>query len=133
MEIAAVARERQVFGAFEASVLLCGDVLHMMPQFAMFLGWPAILALGAGPAAHQLSRFLVHVLLNFRIQMKTSLELQDGDEIRCVNQRLIFGALALAERAFVGPRGKGVNPFLHLRINVEINNPAGGLCIEASA
>ena len=133
LQITAVAGERQVPEIVRAPVLLRDDVLHVMPQFAMFLWQAAVLALLAGPAAYEASGFFIHVLLNFCIQVQTGLELQDGNEIGCVNERLIFRALALAERAFVGARGKNVNALLHGRIDPKIHNAACGVRIEAAA
>ena len=85
----------------------------------MLLWQTAALALFASPAAHK-SRRLVHLLMNFRFQVQAGLELQDGDEIRCVNQRLVFRTLALAQGALVGPFGERVYTLLNWRIDLQI-------------
>jgi hypothetical protein len=38
--------------------------------------------------------------------MLPGFELEDRDEIRCVDQRLIFRAFAVTERSLVGPLGQ---------------------------
>ena len=64
VEVAAVAGKRQVVWIVGAAVLLRDDVLHVMLQLGMLLAQAAVFATLAGPAAHELARCLIQVLLN---------------------------------------------------------------------
>src|SRR6185369_2567819 len=76
-KIAAVARERQVVGIVGAAVLLRDDVLDVMPQFAMNLAQAAIFASLTSPAADEVPRSRIHLLLDCRVKLLASLELED--------------------------------------------------------
>ena len=80
-------RPRSVIGA---AVLFRYDVLNMMDQFAMFLAQPAIFATLASPQTDEAPRWRIYLLLNVRLEILPGFEFEDRDEIRCVDQRLIF-------------------------------------------
>jgi hypothetical protein len=69
-EITAVARERQVIGIVGSAVLLRDDVLDVMPQFAMCLAQAAVFAPLASPAADEVPRGRVHLLLKLLASLK---------------------------------------------------------------
>ena len=96
MQIAAVACERQIVSIFGAAVLLGDDVLDMMPQFAMLLAQTAVFAPPASPSPHDIPVCPVHLLLDGRVELLTRLELEDGDELSCVDQCFVFRAIAIA-------------------------------------
>ena len=65
--------------------------------------------------------------------MKTGLELEDRNEIRGVDQRLVFGPLRIVDRALVGPFCKGVDSFLDRQRYLEIPYATCGLCVQTAA
>ena len=69
----------------------------------------------------------------FEVQIPPGFELEDRDEIRRVDQRLIFRALAIAKRALVGALSERIDPFLNRQGNLQIHYPACGLRVEAAA
>jgi len=83
--------------------------------------------------AHEFPHSRIHLLSNFRVKMLTGLEFEDRDEVCCVNQPSIFRAFAVAPGAFVCPFGERVDPFLHRRLNLELDHATRGLRIEAPA
>jgi hypothetical protein len=97
MEIAAVASQRQVVWIIGAAVLLGYDVFHMMDEFAVFLVQPAIFATLASPEPNEFPSDCVHLLLNRRFQKHSGFQLEYRNEIRRVNQCLIFSAFAIVE------------------------------------
>ena len=133
MQIAAVACQREVIRVLGAAVLLRHDVLYMMDQFGMFLAQPAIFATLASPPPDEVPRRRIHLLLNLRVQIPLGFELEDRDEIRCVDQRLIFRAFAIAKRALVGAPSERIDSFLNWRGNLQIDYSACGLAVETAA
>ena len=72
-------------------------------------------------------------LATVRGEMSAGLELQDRDEVRRVDERLVLGPLFLGEKAFVCALGQEVNPCLNARVNSNLGHAPGRLVIEASA
>jgi hypothetical protein len=128
-----VACQREVIRVLGAAVLLRHDVLYMMDQFGMFLAQPAIFATLASPPPDEVPRRRIHLLLNLRVQIPLGFELEDRDEIRCVDQRLIFRALAIAKGALVGALSEGIDSFLNRRGDPQIDYSACGLRVETAA
>src|SRR6516164_7163431 len=100
-EIAAVACERQIFGMVGSAVLLRDDVLDMVRQLAVLLAQLAVFATIVRATADKVPGCRVHLLLNAGVEMLTSLELQDRDEVRRVDQRLVLRALAVRQAALI--------------------------------
>ena len=92
VKIAAVARERQIVGVLGPGVLPRDDVLDVMRQLAMHLAQAAVFASLFGPAADQVPRGPTHLLLDCRVKLLPSLELEDRNEVRRIDQRFIFRA-----------------------------------------
>jgi hypothetical protein len=69
MQIATVAHQRQIIGIVRAAVLLCRDVLNMMPQSAMLLVQTAIFAPLSSPLPDEVTCRRIHLLLNLRVQV----------------------------------------------------------------
>src|SRR5262249_53294290 len=132
-QIAAMARERQVIVFIGAAMLLCNDVLDVMPQFAVDLAQAAIFAPLAGTAADEIPSGCIHLLLDRRVKPLASLELEDGNEVRCIDQRLVFGAFAIAECPLISPLSERVDPFLHWRVNLQIDDTTRRLHVETPA
>src|ERR1700733_5917306 len=65
--------------------------------------------------------------------MALSLELEDRNEIRGVDQRFVFAKFLRTETAFVGALTKRINPFLNWRIDAKVDETPRGLRVEASA
>src|ERR1700733_4224307 len=65
--------------------------------------------------------------------MTLSLELEDRNEIRGVDQRFVFAKFLRTETAVVGPLTKRINPFLNWRIDAKVDETPRGLRVEASA
>ena len=114
-------------------MLLSNDVLDMMSQRAMLLAQTTVLASLVSPPAHEVPRGPIHLLLNFRFQVQTRLDVKDGDEIRCIDQRLVFRAFAIAKGAVVPLLRKRVDALLHWGVNLQIDDPTCGLHIQAAA
>jgi len=132
-EIAAVACERQIFRIAGSAVLLRDDVLDMVPQLALLLTQPAVFATLVCATADKVPRCRVHLLLNNGVEMLTSLELQDRDEVRRVDERLVFRALTVRQATLISALGEFVDALLHGRVNLEIDHAARGLGIETAA
>src|SRR5262245_49499317 len=96
MKVAAVACERQIFHVIGSAVLFGDDVLDVMRQFAVLLSQMAVFAAFVSTTMHELACCRIHLLLNHRIQAPPRLKFKDRDEIRGVDQRLIFGPLAVS-------------------------------------
>ena len=67
------------------------------------------------------------------IQKPPGLKLENRDEVRRIDQRLVFTTLFRRETAFVGPFSEGIDTFLHRWINAKIDETTGGLRVEAPA
>ncbi len=65
--------------------------------------------------------------------MSTGFELQDGDEVRRVYERLVLGPLLVGEKTLVRPLGQEVNPCLNARVDPKLGHAPGRLVIETSA
>jgi hypothetical protein len=128
-----VARERQIAGIIGAGVLLRDDVLDVMFQFAVNLTQAAVFASLPCPAADEIPRGLIHPLLESRVKLLPGLQLEDRNEVRCIDQRFILGAFGIAQSAFVSPFRKRVDPFLHGRFDPQFHDPARRLRIETPA
>ena len=114
-------------------MLLRDDVFDMVDQFVIILVQTAIFAAFASPPANQIPRRRIHWLLNLRRQLLPRLELEDRDEIRCVDQSLVFQAFLIRQRAVVGPFRESIDSFLDLCGNAQLDYPACGFHVEAAA
>ena len=90
MQIAAMACQRQIIRIIGAAMLLRHYMFDVMDQLAVFLVQAAIFAALASPPPDEVARRRIHLLLNVRVQMLPGFELEDRDEIGCVDQGLIF-------------------------------------------
>ena len=62
--------------------------------------------------------------------MSAGLELQDGDEARRVDKRLVLGPLFVGEKAVVRALGQEVNPRLNARVNPKLGHAPDRLVIK---
>jgi len=133
VNITAVAGQRQIVRIIGAAVLFRHDVLYMMDQLAVFLVRPAIFATPASPHPNEVSRGCIHLLSNCRVQIQAGFELEDRNEIRRIDQRLIFGAIALVKRSLVGPFSEIIDSLLNLWGHLEPGYPPCGFGVETAA
>jgi hypothetical protein len=133
VQIAAVACQREIAGIVGAAVLLRRDVLDMVLQAAMFLVQPAVLTPLPGPLPDEVPHRRIHLLLNLRGQVQPGFELEDRDEIRRVDQRFVFGAFTIAQRALVGPLSERIDSLLNRLRDLQIDDPACRCNVETPA
>ena len=69
VQIAAVARQREIISIIRAPVLLSHDVFNMVREAALLLVQTAIFATPASPQPDEVPRRRIHLLLNLRFQM----------------------------------------------------------------
>jgi hypothetical protein len=60
------------------------------------------------------------------IQEPSGLELENRDEVRSVDQRLVFTTFFVAETAIAGAFSEAIDSFLHRWINAKVNKTTGG-------
>ena len=99
----------------------------------MFLVQPAVLTALARPPPNQVACSRIHLLLDRRFQMEAGFELQDRNEIRHVDEGLVFGSFALAQDSLVCAFCERVDTLLNGLGNLKIGHAACGLGIETSA
>ena len=133
VKIAAVACESEIIHVIGSTVLLRDDVLDMMRQFAVFLAQPAIFSTLVSAMPDQVPCARFHLLLKRGVELLPGFELENRDEVRCVDERLIFRKLAFAQGALVRPFCEFLHTLLHGRANLQTDNATRGLRIEASA
>jgi hypothetical protein len=133
VKVAAVTCESEIIHVIGSTVLLRDDVLDMMPQFAVFLAQLAVFATLVSATPYQVPCARFHLLLKRGVELMTGFELENRDEVRCVDQRLIFRKLAFAQDAVVSPFREFVYTLLHERANLQTDNATRRLRIEASA
>src|SRR5947209_15524334 len=117
MKITAMACERKIVRIIGSTVLFRDDVLDMMSQFAVLLAQLAIFASLVSAAPYEVACCSVHLLLNVGIKLLTGFELENRDEVCRVDQRLIFGPLAVSQGALVSPLCELIDSLLHWRVN----------------
>jgi hypothetical protein len=84
-------------------VLPGDDVLNMVDQVAVLLAESPIFATSARSSPD-------HVVIDCKTQVQARLEFENRDEIRRVDQRLVFGALRVADIALLGPLPEQIRP-----------------------
>lgn len=98
-----------------SSVLLGGDVFDVVCEFAVFLAQHTVFASVAGAPPDKLPRCGVHLLLTIGKQVLACLELKNGYEIRCIDQRFVLDPFLFAQHAVVGPICQRVDSILNRR------------------
>lgn len=114
-------------------MLLCDNVLDMMPQFTVNLAQAAVFAPLARSEADEIPRGRVHRLLHYRVELPAGLDLEDGNEIRRVDQRFVFRTFAIAQSTLVSPFRQRIDPFLYPGVNLQIDDATRRLPIETPA
>ena len=74
MQVAAMARQRQIIGAVRTAVLFGDDMFDVMLQLAELLTQAAVLATLVGTATDEGPLRLIHVLLNLGRQIAAGLQ-----------------------------------------------------------
>lgn len=124
--------EREVVQVVRSPVLLRDDALYMMPQFTMNLTDPAVFAPFAGSTANELASSRIH-LLNRQIEVLPSLQLENGNEVCRIDERLVLGAFTLGELALVRSGRERVYQLLDRRGNLKLDDAPRGAVIQAAA
>ena len=89
VKIAPMARQRKVIKSVGTIVLAGNDVLNVMPQFAVFLAQPAILASFASAINNKPADSRIH-LLRSPFKMLAGFCFENCDKIGRVDQRFVF-------------------------------------------
>ncbi len=111
-------------------MLLRHDMFNMMEQPAIPLVQPAVFAVFRSAPPGETPRRQIHWLSNVRFQMLTGFELEDRDEIRSVNQGLIFQPFVTRKRAVIGPLSERIDSFLDRCGKLQLDYPACGFLVE---
>ena len=114
------------------AVLFRHNVIDVMDQFAIFLLQPAVFATVTNPQTYEVSGRRIHLLLRIRVQMLLGFKLEDRNEIRCVDQRLVFGAFVVTKRTFIGLLSEPVDSFLNWRSDLQLDYSARGFSVETA-
>jgi hypothetical protein len=127
-----MACQRQVVRIIRAAVLLRYDMFDMMDQLAILLVKPAVFATFGSPPPDEVPRHSIHLLLNLRVQLPPRFELEDRDEIRCVDQGFIFQAFVIRKGAFVSPLSERIDSFLNWCGDLQLDYPARGFHVKTA-
>jgi len=114
-------------------VLFRHNMFDVMDQLAILLVQPAVFATLTCPQTYEVPGRRIHVLLRIGVEMLPDFKLEDRDEIRCVDQRLVFGAFVVTERTLIGLLSERVDSFLNWLGDLQLDYSARGFRVETAA
>ena len=80
----------------------------------------------------EVPRSRLHLLSNSRVKLLPGFQLEDGDKVCCVDQCLVLRSFTFAQRALIRVLGQRVDALLHKRGNLQFDDAARRLRIQAS-
>ncbi len=98
-------------------MLFRDDVLDVVDKFAMLL----------------FASRGIQLLARVRPQVLPGFQLENRDDVRCVDQRFIFVAFVFTQRPVIGTLGETANSFLNNRRELQFDHPARGLRVQTAA
>jgi hypothetical protein len=131
--IAAVAGERQIADVVQSAMLARNYVFNVVEQMTVGLMKPTVFAAIVSPLADESTGSRVHSLLRDLSQLSPRLNFEDGNKVRSVYQRVIFGLFVGRKRAFIGVFGEHVDPLLHRGSDAKVDEALRGLRIQTAA